>query len=229
MLTPVLFVIGAYLWGGIPTTYLVARYKTGIDIREFGSGNMGASNAMAHVGKWSGLLLGTFDCVGKGILPVLLARLLDQSLGVQVGIGLAAIAGHNWTPFLRFTGGRGVATAVGLIVVFALWWEAIILVATMGVLGRLIFKDTGLWTFLSMLVLPVLAFLFNRPIEILVMTMFIGILLIAKRLTANWEPPYGSSLIRIMLYRILWDRDVARKVEWTQRIPQSERTITKNP
>ena len=78
MLTPVLLVIGAYLWGSIPTTYLVARYKTGIDIREFGSGNMGASNAMAYVGKLSGFLIGTFNRVGKGIL----SKITDLFLNV---------------------------------------------------------------------------------------------------------------------------------------------------
>ena len=81
---PILFVIGAYLWGGIPSAYLVARYKAGIDIRQYGSGNVGAANVFSHVGKWTGIIMGTFDCVGKGVLPVLAARYLyDQSLGVQ--------------------------------------------------------------------------------------------------------------------------------------------------
>ncbi|MDA0769823.1 MAG: hypothetical protein BZY79_01850 [SAR202 cluster bacterium Casp-Chloro-G4] len=214
------FILAAYLWGGIPTSFLVARYRFGIDIRNYGSGNVGASNALSQMGSVTGILIGTFDCVGKGILPVLAARLLDQSLAVQVGVGLAAVAGHNWSPFLKFTGGRGVATAIGLLLVFWLWPDWLILGIVLGGLGRLIFKDTGFWTFVSLIALPVMAYLFQRPTEIMVMSILIAVLLFAKRLTANWEPPdrrQGRYLV--YLYRVLWDRDVARKDQWTQRLP----------
>lgn len=212
----------AYLWGGIPTSYLVARYRFGIDIRDYGSGNVGASNALSQIGKATGILIGTFDCVGKGILPVLLARWLDQSLAVQVGVGLASMAGHNWSPYLKFTGGRGLATACGLLIVFWIWPEWLILGLAVGVVGRLIFKDSGFWTFVSLLALPVMAFLFHRPAEIIAMTLAIGALLLVKRVLANWEPPdRRSGRYRVYLYRILWDRDVANKNEWTQRLPDT--------
>ena len=115
MLEAALLILGAYLWGSVPSTYVAARYLRGIDIREFGSGNVGSANFMAHVGRRTGFLLGTSDCLVKGTLPVVVAKLLDQSLGVQAGVGLAAIAGHNWSPYIRFTGGRGVATAIGVV------------------------------------------------------------------------------------------------------------------
>lgn len=215
-------ILVAYLWGGVPTSYLVARYKLGIDIRKYGSGNVGASNALTQVGNVTGILIGTFDCVGKGILPVLLAKWLDQSLAVQVGIGLAAIAGHNWSPFLKFTGGRGAATAIGLLVVFLLWPEWIILGVVLGGLGRLVFKDTGFWTFISLLTLPVMGYLLQRPNEIQAMTLFIGVLLLAKRLTANWESPTtDTNQFYVYLYRILLDRDVAKKDDWTRRMPNT--------
>lgn len=220
--TGIAFILAAYLWGAIPTSYLVARYRFGIDIREYGSGNVGASNALSLIGNVVGISIGTFDCVAKGILPVLLVRLLDQSLAAQVGVGLAAIAGHNWSPFLGFAGGRGVATAIGLLLVFWLWPEWIILGAAVGIVGMLIFKDTGFWTLVSLLALPVMAYLFQRPAEIIALTLMIGVLLVAKRLTANWEPPdRREGRFRVYLYRILWDRDVARKDEWTRRLPDS--------
>jgi glycerol-3-phosphate acyltransferase PlsY len=221
-LTGIGFILAAYLWGGIPTSYFVARYKLGIDIRNYGSGNVGASNALSQIGKVTGILIGTFDCVGKGILPVLLAKWLDQSVAIQVAIGLAAMAGHNWSPYLKLTGGRGVATAIGLLVVFGLWPEYFILGVVVGVVGRLIFRDSGLWTFVSLLALPVMAFLFHRPVEIIAMTLAIGALLLAKRLMANWEPPDpGIGRFHVYLYRILWDRDTAKKDEWTNRMPNS--------
>ena len=221
-LTPIAFVLAAYLWGGIPTSYLVARYRYGIDIRKYGSGNVGASNALSQVGKTIGISIGTFDCVAKGMLPVVLSTWLDQSLATQVGVGLAAVAGHNWSPFLKFTGGRGVATAIGLLLVFWLWPEWLILGVVLGGIGRLVFKDTGFWTFLSLLALPVMAYIFQRPAEIIAMTLLIGVLLLAKRLTANWERPDPRvRRWRAYLYRILWDRDVARKDQWTQRLPDS--------
>lgn len=221
-LTGIGFILAAYLWGGIPTSYLVARYKLGIDIRNYGSGNVGASNALSQIGKVTGILIGTFDCVSKGILPVLLARWLDQSLAIQVAIGLAAIAGHNWSPYLKLTGGRGVATAIGLLVVFGLWPEYLILGVVVGIVGRLLFRDSGFWTFVSLLALPVMAYLFHRPAEIIAMTLAIGALLLAKRLMANGEPPDpGIGRFHVYLYRILWDRDTATKDEWTNRMPDS--------
>ena len=221
MLTPTLLILGAYLWGAIPSAYLVARHRKGIDIRDYGSGNVGAANLMAHVGPWTGFLLGGFDSVAKGSLPVVVGKLLDEGLAIQVGAGLAAIAGHNWSLYIRFTGGRGVATAVGVVFGFFMWPEFLILTAVMGLMGRLIFRETGFMTFIAMLALPVLALIFGRPPEILFMALAIAGLLLIKRLTANWEPlPREHPQIRVMVNRVLWDRDVSRKSEWTRRRPR---------
>ena len=246
MLSDILIIAGAYLWGGIPSAYLAARYSRGIDIRDYGSGNVGASNIMAHLGKRKGLLLGAFDSVVKGTLPVLLVRLLEDSLGVQVGVGLAVIAGHNWSPYIRFTGGRGVATAIGVIVGFFMWQVVLILALVLGLtqalglmgkrvgpdgkaylrlfglMGRLIFHDLGLWTLVAIVLLPVLALVFDEPPEIVYMTLGIGGLLILKRLTANWERPSPDyPLAAVLGLRVLWDRDVPRRMTWVGRSPSS--------
>ena len=227
MLNAVLFVGGSYLWGAIPTAYLVTRYLKGVDIRDYGSGNVGAANVFSLVGKRVGWLLGTFDSMGKGALPVFLADVFDQSLSVQVAIGLAAIAGHNWSPYIRFTGGRGVATAVGVVFGLQMWWEFLVLTVVMGGIGRLLLRESGLWTLISMMLLPLLAFLFGREPEILYMTAGIGTLLIAKRLTANWQLPSGEySLPQVMAYRFLWDRDVPKKLHWTSRQSTSQGGIS---
>jgi glycerol-3-phosphate acyltransferase PlsY len=220
MTVPIILIITSYLRGGIPTSYLVARYKSGIDLRQYGSGNIGSTNLMEHSGKLTGLLVGVFDSLGKGTLAVVIARTLDQNLAVQGAAGLAAIAGHNWSPYLRFTGGRGVATAIGVSLGFMLWWEAVIVAVFMGVLGRIIFHETGFWTFISLITIPFLTIAFNRPPEVVWTTVIYGTLLLTKRLTANWEPPSKAyPLAKVLLYRLIWDRDVPTKQEWTKRRP----------
>jgi glycerol-3-phosphate acyltransferase PlsY len=212
MLTSTLLIAGAYLWGAIPSAYLVARYLRGIDIRRHGSGNMGATNVMNHVGRLSGWLLGTFDCLAKGSLPVFVGGLLDVGMDVRVGAGLAAIAGHNWSPYIRFTGGRGVATAVGVVFGLFMWQEFLILTVVMGAVGRLLFRDMGFWTLVAMIALPALAFLFDRPAEVVFMAVGIAALLMLKRLTGNWEmPPPGHRVLGVLVNRALWDRDIRQR------------------
>ena len=231
-LTAALLIAGAYLWGAVPVSYLVARYRKGIDIRDYGSGNVGATNLMTHVGPWTGFLAGVFDCLAKGTLPVLIAReVLGLPVSLQVAAGLAAIAGHSWSPYLLFTGGRGVATAIGVILSFfwspwMLWQEMLIIGVILGT-GRVVFHETGLWTFVSLLVLPVLAWIFGEKPEVVTMTLGIGALLMAKRLTANWErPDPGYPVVRVLAYRALWDRDVPRKQQWTGRQPAGDQEST---
>jgi glycerol-3-phosphate acyltransferase PlsY len=104
----------SYLIGSIPTAYLMGRAVKGIDIREHGSGNPGATNVFRVVGKAAGSATLAIDAL-KGYLPVFLAKhYFPSSPVVAVAAGLAAIAGHNWTVFLNFKGGKGVATSAGV-------------------------------------------------------------------------------------------------------------------
>ena len=222
-------IVAAYLLGGIPTAYLVARFAAGIDIRSYGSGNVGASNALAHLGAKAGVAIGLFDLIGKGILPVLLARTLDAGLGVQVAVGLAAVAGHNWSPYIRFTGGRGVGTAGGVMLGFALWYEALIATILIAGIGRFVLKDTALLTLVALIVLPITAIavsvmgLADRPLEVILMCTLIGVLLVAKRLTANWERlSREQPVLQTLICRMLWDRDVSKREGWTDRTPTAD-------
>ena len=222
MVENVLLVVGAFLVGSIPTGYLVSKYAAGIDIRDYGSGNAGASNVIAHVGMWIGAAQGLFDCLVKGALPVLVGGYIIGAEPWAQGVaGIAAVAGHNWSPFLRFTGGRGVATGIGALLGIMLWRELLIMAVLSLILMRIATRDTGLWTLMSIVLLPTLAYVMGQPAEVVLTVVAIGALLVVKRLTANWEPiPPEYGVLRVLAFRILWDRDVPKRVEWTNRRPQ---------
>ena len=108
------FVITAYIAGSLPIGLYVGKLVRGIDIREFGSGNIGASNVWRTLGPKWGVLVFLVDVL-KGLLPVCCARYgSDPSGWMPVLTGFAAILGHNASPFLRFKGGKGVATSLGV-------------------------------------------------------------------------------------------------------------------
>lgn len=100
----------AYLAGSVPFGWLMVRVLRGIDLRSVGSGNIGATNAMRVLGRPLGLLAFLLD-FAKGWAPVVL--LGGGNTGLQVGCGTAAVCGHVWPVFLRFQGGKAVATGMG--------------------------------------------------------------------------------------------------------------------
>jgi glycerol-3-phosphate acyltransferase PlsY len=112
----VLAALLGYLLGAIPFGLIVGRLTRGIDLRDYGSHRTGATNALRTLGLRAAALVFLLD-VGKGVAAVLLARLLfaDDPLveWAAAAAGFAAIVGHNWSVFIRFTGGRGVATSAG--------------------------------------------------------------------------------------------------------------------
>ena len=122
-MTAILGVFIAYFLGSFPTSYLVTRWIKGVDIREQGSGNAGATNVYRVVGKLPGAVVLVVDAL-KGWIPVvLMARWIAGSGDAGVPIdwlkavyGLVAVCGHIWSPFLGFKGGKGVATATGVLI-----------------------------------------------------------------------------------------------------------------
>jgi len=105
-----------YLIGSIPSGLIIGKKFYAADLRQFGSKNIGATNAFRTLGLWPAVWVFLADAT-KGVIAVYLAYyVLDTSIALLVG-GIAVIAGHNWSVFLNFTGGRGVATALGVIAV----------------------------------------------------------------------------------------------------------------
>jgi len=126
--------VAAFVIGGIPWGVIVARLSGGPDPRTIGSGRTGGANVMRAVGPRLALVSGLLDML-KGTAAVLLARLLGAGVEVEVLAGLAAIVGHSRSPFLGFSGGRGVSAAFGAALVLAPLASAVILVVFLGVLA----------------------------------------------------------------------------------------------
>jgi glycerol-3-phosphate acyltransferase PlsY len=117
--TTALWLLASYLVGATPTSYLAGRLARGIDLREHGSRNLGATNVYRVLGwRWA-IPVGVID-VCKGVVPVaLFGRWASGPVWLPAALGAAAVLGHVYSPFVRFRGGKGVATAAGLFLALA--------------------------------------------------------------------------------------------------------------
>jgi len=140
VLPEIALVIASYLLGSVPTGLLLGK-ALGVDIRASGSGNIGATNVYRTLGRKVGIVTLLGDCL-KGLIPVLAARWLGLPDIWVAAAGFAAFFGHVYTVFLRFKGGKGVATALG---VFLGTSPAAVLIA-MGVFALVIWK----WRYVSL-------------------------------------------------------------------------------
>ena len=152
-------IIIGYFLGAIPFAYIIARTRKGIDIREKGSGNVGALAVWREVGPAFGIIALASD-VGKGVLAVYVARWLGLDTIWICAAGFAAVAGHNWSVFLKFGGGKGAATIMGVLlglmpVQFAIGLGIAILVVIPTSNIRL-----GM---IGLACIPLIAWLFDKP------------------------------------------------------------------
>jgi glycerol-3-phosphate acyltransferase PlsY len=114
-----LWILAAYLLGATPTSYLAAKAGRGIDLREHGSKNLGATNVYRILGWKYAIPVGLFD-VAKGVIAVgLLGRWAGGPTWLPIALGGAAVVGHMFSPYVRFKGGKGVATASGMFLALA--------------------------------------------------------------------------------------------------------------
>lgn len=116
-LTVLFLTVIAFLIGSIPTGMLVAKYYH-VDLKKVGSGNIGATNVLRSIGKGAALFTLIGDII-KGMIPVLIAQQLDVGMYSEGLTGICAILGHNHSLFLKFKGGKGVATSIGVLIIFS--------------------------------------------------------------------------------------------------------------
>ncbi|WP_378955510.1 glycerol-3-phosphate 1-O-acyltransferase PlsY [Pelosinus sp. sgz500959] len=160
----IIITIFGYLIGSIPNGLIIGKRLYDVDLRQFGSKNIGATNAFRTLGLWPAFWVFLTDAA-KGIIAVYLS---DMIVGTPIALllgGIASIAGHNWSIFLNFTGGRGVATGLGVIAVlvpkvtiliFLIW--AIIVYAT---------RYVSLASIVAAALVPIFMFMMGERIEFL--------------------------------------------------------------
>ena len=184
----------SYLIGSIPTAYIFGRVLKGIDIRKFGSGNIGATNALRVLGKGAGITVLVLDVL-KGFTAVvflgnlIIARMPGLSeVSVRILLGFACIFGHNWTIFLKFRGGKGMATTLGVLLGLAVEVASLKLIFLLVILTWvIIFMLTRIVSLASILAgvsLPIYTVLCKES-GILILTSIILALFIILRHRSN--------------------------------------------
>jgi len=214
--------IGAYLLGSIPTAFIIGRLVRGVDIRRYGSGNVGSANLWEHVGKRWVYPVATAEIFVKGALPVWVALYvldIDRSSALLIGPPLLAIAGNNWSPFLKLQGGRGIAVAGGTLVALSPILAAAAAAISIG--GWKFTKSSGLWVLISLMTLPLIAYIAHDNINLVWYCFGLLGIVALKRLSANWTPfPPGVPRKEVLFNRLFRDRDVSDRAGWVRRIPE---------
>ena len=172
-----LAVVIGYLLGSINSSILVAKFHSGIDIRNYGSGNAGATNILRTLGKGAALRVLIGDAL-KGILAVIIGRLLSGDFsGVLPGrmepglssditvmaAGLACILGHNFPIYFNFRGGKGILTSIAVILMVD--WTAFIFILLIGVLVIVISKYVSLGSIIGAAVLPIYVYIVYMRVD----------------------------------------------------------------
>jgi len=150
----------AYLVGGLPLGWLLVRWQRyGLDLRKFGTGNIGTSNVYRHAGIDVAIVVGPLQ-FAQGFLPVLAARLAGVPIEVTMLVGVCAVAGNGWPVYMKFNGGRGVAVATGAVAALsAAGLIALLMCFAWGAIrGRI-----ALAVLSGFVILPAVVFLFGGP------------------------------------------------------------------
>ncbi len=198
----ILLMIVAYILGSIPNALWIGKVYRGIDIREYGSKNTGSTNAARILGPRLGFLTLILD-VSKGSFPLLLALLFKKNISnngvnldkVLIMIGICAIIGHSFSLFLKFKGGKAVATTVGVFIVLVP--KAILIAAVVFFTIFAIFRYVSLSSILAAVTLPIAIFLVEKNIPYTIFGILIAVLIIIKhrsnikRLLNGTESKFG--------------------------------------
>jgi glycerol-3-phosphate acyltransferase PlsY len=152
----------SYLVGAVPFGLIFARLFSGIDVRAVGSGNIGATNVLRASGKKAAALTLLADAM-KGFLPVFVVHLLFHDDATTVLCGVAAVLGHNFPVYLKFNGGKGVATSYGVVLAVAPWTGLFTLLV--WVLSAVIWRYSSLSALISFACYPLMTFFLFPPSE----------------------------------------------------------------
>jgi len=183
MINGIIAVVLGYLLGSIPSAYIATRVATGRDVRQLGGGNVGGLNVYREVGAVPALAAGIAD-VGKGAAAVAIAQwLLDVSLPFVLLTALAAVAGHNWMVFLKFSGGKGMGAAIGaLSILFPLYGYPLGLAFFFGIvlIPFIITRNVALSMGIGLVSLPFIAWLGVKSTPFIIFSIALGLIILVK-------------------------------------------------
>jgi glycerol-3-phosphate acyltransferase PlsY len=179
----VIAIVLGYLLGSIPTAYIATRVATGKDVRQLGGGNVGGLNVYREVGLAPAAVVGIVD-VGKGAAAVAIAQwLLDVSAPFVLAAALAAVVGHNWMVWLKFSGGKGMGAAIGaLFVLLPLYGYSLGLAFFFFfvLIPFVITRNVALSMGVGLLSLPFIAWLGVKSTPFLIFTIILGLVILVK-------------------------------------------------
>ena len=214
MLVTVLLVIAAFFWGAIPTANVVAKAARGVDLREYGSGSVTASNAWTLMGNRAAAGIGVLDIL-KGAAAVWVAQAADLGLGGQMAVGIAAMAGHNWSPFLGFKGGRGLTVIMG--VLLAVGQLELLMFGIVAIFGIAFFNNVPIALGIATLLLPLWSATFERDDAMVWGLSVLVALAVVKRLIGSRLSLPERGKAQVLLYRLAYDRDGKDRDPWVAR------------
>lgn len=223
-----LLIVGGYLLGSVPFGYLLVKLFHGIDIRQHGTGKIGASNVMRVASKRLAILITLLD-IGKGALAVWITQLFGLDAAAQATVGIVTIVGHNWSVFLGFRGGgRGIFTSLGVITMLAPWMGLIMLILPYTLAP---IKQVALGVFIGLASLPVFSWFLSQPLGIensdrLPITLgFIALTslaLLTRVIVPRTQLSQSVPVVELFFNRLLFDRDIRDKKAWTKRKSQEK-------
>ena len=183
MVNEIIAVVLGYLLGSIPSAYIVTRVATGKDVRQLGGGNVGGVNVYREVGAIPALAVGIVD-LGKGTAAVAIAYwLLGVSQPFVLLAVLAAVAGHNWMVFLKFSGGKGMGATIGaLSILFPIYGYPLGLAFFFGILliPFIITRNIALSMFVGLVSLPLISWLGMKSTPFLIFSIILGLIIAVK-------------------------------------------------
>jgi len=204
----IFYLIFAYILGSFPSGYIITRLSVKKNILEVGWKKTSGSNVFRNVGKWQAALTGILD-IAKGFLAVWLALKLGFPHAIQVLAGVAAICGHNWSFFLKFAGGRGIATYMGVILAFS--WKIFILSAIPFLVFSLII-NSPIGTIVFLIIVIILSIYFNQFWLSGIFTAISFIPIFIKRLSPIKEIFPIKEKINLIKNRLIFDNDESLEI-----------------
>jgi glycerol-3-phosphate acyltransferase PlsY len=172
--------------GSIPSAYIIGRLMGKIDVRQEGDGRISASAVHKRLGVVPFVLVVIMD-VGEGVLAVLIAGMLTESLLVVLIAGFAAVVGHNWSVFLKFKGGLGATTIYGVLVCLV-WWQFLAVAAVASILF-LIIRKPGLSTAVLIIALSMVLLVQKSPLILVIYPLVLILLMVLKRFQVSRTCP----------------------------------------